>query len=243
MKLKDTYSLEGKLWPTRQYIKKQRHYFADKGPASQSYGFSSSHVRICELNHKESWALKNWCFWTVVLEKTLESPLDYKEIKPVNPKGNQLWVFIGRTDAEAEVPMLWPPKAKNWLIGEDPDAGKDWRWEEKGMTEDEISSSEMWLDGITDSKDMSLSKCQEIEGDREAWRAAVHGAAKSWTRVRCWATDRSKVWALCRGFICPSTHRLVGYIHSGATLNIVAVKIIIHIIFLDKTFHSIEVTS
>ena len=138
MKLKDTYSLEGKLWPTRQYIKKQRHYFADKGPASQSYGFSSSHVRICELNHKESWALKNWCFWTVVLEKTLESPLDSKEIKLVNTKGNQSWIFIGKTDADTETLILWPPDAKNLCIGKDIDAGKDWRQEEKGMIEDEM---------------------------------------------------------------------------------------------------------
>ena len=114
----------------RQHIKKQRHYFANKGPSSQSYGFSSSHVWMWELDYKESWAAKNWCFWTVVLEKTLESPLDCKEIQPVHPKGDQSWVFIGRTDFEAETPLLWPPDAKNWLIGKDPDAGKDWRWEE-----------------------------------------------------------------------------------------------------------------
>ena len=114
----------------RQHIKKQRHYFANKGPSSQSYGFSSSHVWMWELDYKESWAAKNWCFWTVVLEKTLESPLDCKENQPVHPKGDQSWVFIGRTDFEAETPLLWPPDAKNWLIGKDPDAGKDWRWEE-----------------------------------------------------------------------------------------------------------------
>ena len=104
----------------------------------QSYGFSSSHVWMWELDHKESWVLKNWCFWTVVLEKTLESPLDCKEIQPVHPKGNQSWIFIRKTDAEAEIPILWPPNAKNWLIGKDPDAGKDWGQEEKGMTEDEM---------------------------------------------------------------------------------------------------------
>ena len=113
-------------------------YFTNKGPSSQSYGFSSSHVWMWELDYNESWAQKNWCFWTVVLEKTLESPLDYKEFQPVHPKGNQSWIFIGRTDAEAETPILWPPDAKNWLIGKDPDAGKDWRWEEKGITEDEM---------------------------------------------------------------------------------------------------------
>ena len=97
----------------RQHIQKQRHYFADKGLSSQSYGLSSGHIWMWELDQKESWAQKNWCFWTVVLEKTLESPLDSKEIQPVHPKGNQSWIFIGKTDAEAEAPMLWPPDAKN----------------------------------------------------------------------------------------------------------------------------------
>ena len=111
---------------------------ANKGPSSQSYGFSSSHVWMWEVDYKESWAPKNWCFWTVVLEKTLESPLDCKKVQPVHPKGDQSWVFTGRTDAEAETPILWPPDAKSWLIGKDPDAGKDWRQEERGMTEDEM---------------------------------------------------------------------------------------------------------
>ena len=117
--------------------KQQRHHFANKGLSSQSYGFSSSHVQMWELDYKESWALKNWCFWSVVLEKTLERPLNCKEIQPVNPKGNQSWTFIGRTDAEAATPILWPPYAKSWLLGKDPDVGKDWR-QEKGMTEDEM---------------------------------------------------------------------------------------------------------
>jgi len=108
----------------RQHIKKQRQYLADKGPSSQSYGFSSGHVWMWELDHKESWAPKNWCFWTVVLEKTLESPLDCKEIKPVNSKGNQSWIFIGRTDADTEAPIIWPPDGKSCLTGKDPDAGK-----------------------------------------------------------------------------------------------------------------------
>ena len=103
---------------------------------SQSFGFSSSHVQMWELDHKEGWALKNWCFQTVVLEKTIEGPLDCKEIKPVNPKGNQFWIFIGKTDAEAEIARIWPSDVKNWLIWKDPDAGKDWRWEENGTTED-----------------------------------------------------------------------------------------------------------
>ena len=109
--------------------------------------FSSGHVWMWELDYKESWVLNNWCFWTVVLEKTLESPLDCKEIQPVNPKGNQSWVFIGRTDAEAEAPILWPPDVKSWLIGKDPDAGKDWRQEEKGITEDEMVGWHHWLNG------------------------------------------------------------------------------------------------
>ena len=122
----------------RQHIKKQRHYFANKGPSSQGCDFSSGHVWMWELNSKESWAPKSWCFWTVVLEKTLESPLDCKEIQPVHPKEDQSWVFIGRTDAEAEIPILWPPDVKSWLIGKDPVAGKDWRQQEKGTTEDEM---------------------------------------------------------------------------------------------------------
>ena len=127
-----------KSYQPRQHIKKQRHYFVNKGLSSQSYGLSSSYVWMWELDYKESWIPKNWRFWTVVLEKTLESPLDCKEIQPVHPKGDQSWVFIGRTDVEAETLILWPPHAKSWLIGKDPDAGKDWRQEKKGMTEDEM---------------------------------------------------------------------------------------------------------
>ena len=118
-------------------ILKSRDYFANKGPSSQSHGFSSSHIWMWELDYKESWALKNCCFWAVMLEKTLESPLDCKEIKAVNTKGNQSWIFIGWTDAEAEAPVLWPPDGKNWFIGKDPDAGQDWGQERKGMIEDE----------------------------------------------------------------------------------------------------------
>ena len=117
--------------------KNQTHYFANKGPSSQNFGFSSSHVWMWQLDYKESWAPKNWCFWTVVLEKTLESPLNCK-IQPFHPKGDQSWVFIERTDVEAETPVPWPPDAKSWLIWKDPDAGKDWGQEEKGMTEDEM---------------------------------------------------------------------------------------------------------
>ena len=131
---------------SRQHIKKQRHSFANKGPSCQSYGFFTRHVWMWELDYKESWALKNWCFWTVVLQKILESPLDCKEIKPVRPKGDQSWIFIGRTDAEAEALNLWPPDAKSWFIGKDSDSGKDWRQGEKGTTEDEMVGSYHQLD-------------------------------------------------------------------------------------------------
>ena len=137
MELKDTCSLEESYDQPRQHIKKQRYYFANKGLSSQGYGFSSNPVWMWELDYKESWALKN----------TLESPLDCKVIKPVNPKGNQSWIFIGRTDAEAETPVLWAPDVKNWLNGRDPDAGKDWRQEEKGMTEVKMAGWNHRLNG------------------------------------------------------------------------------------------------
>ena len=136
-----------------------------------------------ELDYKESWAPKNWCFWTVVLEKTLESPLDCKEIQPVHPKGDQSWVFIGRADVEAETPIFWPPDVKSWLIWKDSDVGKDWRWEEKGTTEDEMVWWHHWLSG------MDLGRLQQLVMDREAWRAVVHGACGSQRVGHDWATE------------------------------------------------------
>ena len=155
-------------------FEKQRHYFANKGLSSQGYGFSSGHVWMWELDCEESWALKNWCFWTVVLKKTLESPLDCKEIQPVRPKGDQSWVFIGRPDAEAETPILWPHHAKSWLIGKDPDAGRDWGQEEKGTTENELVGWHQRLNGHKfeqtprDSEGQESLTCSSPWGHKES---------------------------------------------------------------------------
>ena len=249
MKLKDTWSLEESYDKPRQHIKKQKHHFADKCPSSQSCGFSSSYVWMWELDHKDSWAPKNWCFGSVMLEKTFESALDCEDIKPVNLIRNQSWIFIGRIDAKAEAPILWPPVAKIWLTGQDPEAEKDWGPEEKEATEDEMVGWHHWLDGheferapgdsegqgnlaccspwglqrvrhdwaseqltlgiiedkrtrgqqrmrwlnsVTDSMDMNLSKLRYTVKNRQAWSAAVHGITKN----RTWLGDWTTKWLL-----------------------------------------------
>ena len=171
----------------RQRIKKQTYHFANERLYCQSYSciHVQIHVQMWELDHKEGWTTKNWCFQIVVLEKTLESPLNFKEIRPVNPKGNQPWIFIGRTDAEVETVILWPPNAKSQLIGKDPDAGKERRQEEKGMTgsDDWMASPTQWTWAWANS---------EIVKDGEAWQVADHGVAKSWKWLSNWTTIPSQ---------------------------------------------------
>ena len=189
MKLKDASSLKKSYDQPRQHIEKQRHCFANKGPSSQSYGFSSSHVWMWELDYKESWVLKNWCFRTVVLEKTLESPLDCKEIQQVHSKGNKSWIFIGRTDAEGETPIIWPTDGKNWLIGKDPDASKNWSQEEKGRTEDEMVGWHHQLDGYEFDQALGAG-----DGQRNLACCSPWGCKESDTTERLNWTVQRECW-------------------------------------------------
>ena len=189
----------------RQHIKRQRHHFANKRPYSQSYGFTSSHVWMWELDHKKGWMAKNWCFQAVVLEKTLESPADIKEIKPVDPKGNQSWIFIGRADAEAQTSILWPPDGKSQLNGINPVARKDWGEVGKEVTENEMIGWHHRLNGH------SWSKLREIVNDREAWHAALHGVTKTETT---WRLNNSN-----NNFICPARYLILSGCLTSVTLR------------------------
>ena len=180
----------------RQHSKKQRHYFANKVPSSQSNSFSSSHVRMWELDHKESWAQKNWYLSIVVLEKNLESPSDCKEIQPVHPKRNQPWIFIGRTDAEAETPILRPPDSKNWLLGKDPDAGKDWRLEEKGMTEDEMVGWPHQLNGHEFEQTLGDGKGQGGLACCSSWRCKELDIVTEKQQASKWSKSHMCIWPL-----------------------------------------------
>ena len=160
-------------------ILKTETLLCQQSPSSRGYGFSSHHVWMWDLDHKESWAMKNWCFWIVVLEKTLESPLECKEIQPVNPKGNQSWLFIERTDAEAEAPILWPPEMKSQLIEKDPDAGKDWGQEEKWVTKDEMVGWHHWL---------NVHEFEQTPGNSEGQGRLV--CCRSWGRKESDTTER-----------------------------------------------------
>ena len=181
---------------SRLHAKKQRYQFANKCPYSHSYGVSSSHIWMWELDHKESWALKDWWFWTVVLEKTRESPLDCKNIKPVNPKGNQFWIFTGRTDAEVKAPILWSPEGRTDPLEKTLMLGKiqgGRRRERQRMR---------WLNGSTDTMDMSLSQLQELVLDREVWHTVVLGVAKNWTLLSNWTDLNWTDLHECHAYYC-----------------------------------------
>ena len=195
MKLKRLLLLGRKAMTNLDSILKSRDITLPTSLSSQSFGFSSSHVWMWELDYKESWGQKNWCFCTTVLEKTLESPLDCKEIQLVHPKGNQSWIFIGRTDVEAETPILWPPDAKSWIIWKDPDAVKDWRWEEKGTTEDEMVGWHHRLDGNEFEQTLGDSEEQESLVCCSPWRHRVSDTPHTHLKLYAWKLP-SHLWAL-----------------------------------------------
>ena len=175
-------------------MKKEMHCFAHKGTASQSYSFSSSHVWMWALDHKKGWVLKNWCLQTVMWGKSLESPFDCKEIKLVNPKGNQSWIFTGRTDAEAETLTLWPPEGKNWLSGKDPDAGKDCRQEEKGKTEDEMVGWHHWLDGHEFEQALGVGNGQGSLCSPWGWKELVTTEWLNWLTKAEIQNRKQNIW-------------------------------------------------
>ena len=189
MKLKDACFLKEKLWPTL----KSRHITLPTKVCLVKASFSSSHVRMSELDYKESWAPKNWCFWTVVLEKTLESPLDCKEVQPVHPKRNQSWIFTGRTDAETEIPILWLPDGKNWLLGKDRDSGKDLRQEEEGVTEDEMVGWHHQLDRHEIEQSPGAGDAQGSLACCSPW------VTKSRTWLSNWSDGPKEENACCKG--------------------------------------------
>ena len=205
MKLKDGYSLEGNLWYLDSIFKSRDITLPTKVHIVKAVVFPVV-MYECKLDHKEGWTSKNWCFWTVVLEKTLESPLEGKEIKPVHPKGNQFWIFIEGTDAEAETLILWPPNAKSRLPEKDSDVGKDWSKKRRGQLR------MRWLDGITDSMDMNLSQLWEIVKDRDAWCTAVQGVTKNLTSFSKWTTAHSKPYChVCSSPLSLSERRFVSF--------------------------------
>ena len=187
----------------RQHIKKQRHYFANKGPSSQGYGFSSGHVWMWKLDCEENWMLKNWYIWTVVLEKTLESPLDCKEIQPVHSKGDQPWVFFGRTDAKAETSILWPPHAKSWLIVKVSDTGRDWRSDEKGTAEDEMAEWHYWLDGHDFGWTPGVGEWQGILACCDSWGRKESDTTEwlNWTELN-WVMRKQVPMLMTLVFAC-----------------------------------------
>ena len=215
-------------------IKKQKHCFVDTDPSSQSYGFSSSHLWMQELDHKEGRMLKNRCFWNVVLKKTLESPLDCREIKPINSKGNQSWIFIGSTDAEAEAPIFWPTNAKSQYIRKDPDAGQDWRQEKRRQRM-------IWLDGIANSMDMSLCKLWEMVKVREAWCTPCSPWGRRDSDMAERLNNKTKKHHITTSLFCPKSkiQSRSPVIYQKWTVFLLFIPICTHQVFSDTIYSAI----